>query len=218
MYPSLYIFKTILASKENYTFLKYFCAIRINPLFNIRELPDNLCYVSPWYFNDIIFNVRRSVHIKNFPCIKSSDMYKFLLPKSIPTVQDKYNFKWEKIWPRTTFKYIKLHERDVLFKFLHGILPNKKRLYQMKQSNSPLCPHCNVIEDNSHMFLNCIKIQDILKYFKTVLNDTCNVEHVNIEKLLYLDIKLRTKKQMNTAIVLSVNYISTVWYNRCKNH
>ena len=118
--------KQFLASKENDTFLKYFCAIRINPLFNIRKLPQNLCYVSPWYFNDIIFNVRRSVHIKNFPCIKSSDMYKFLLPKSIPTVQDKYNFKWEKIWPRTTFKYIKLHERDVLFKFLHGILPNKK--------------------------------------------------------------------------------------------
>ena len=28
---------------------------------------------------------------------------------------------WEKIWPRTTFRYINLHERDVIFKYLHDI-------------------------------------------------------------------------------------------------
>ena len=109
--------KQFLASKENESFLKYFCAIRINPIFNIRELPVNLSYVSPWYFTDIIFNIRRCVRLKNFPCIKSSDMYNFLLPESKPTVQEKYNFTWEKIWPRITFKYIRLDERDVIFKF-----------------------------------------------------------------------------------------------------
>ena len=87
----------------------------------------------------------------------------------------------------------------------------------MKQSNSPLCPLCNVIEDNSHMFLKCKKVQGILEYFKIVLENTCNLDNVNIEKILYLDIKLKTKKQMNTVIVMSVHYISTVWYNRCRN-
>ena len=157
------------------------------------------------------------MRLKKIPCIKSSDMYNFLLPESKPTVQEKYNFNWEKIWPRITFKYIKSNEREVIFKFLHGILPTKSRVYQMKQSNSPLCPLCNVIEDNSHMFLKCRKVQGILEYFKIVLRNTCNLDNVSIEKILYLDIKLKTKKQMNTVIVMSVHYISTVWYNRCRN-
>ena len=80
------------------------------------------------------------------------------------------------------------------FSFLHGILPTKNRLYQMEQSDCPLCPLCNNIEDHIHMFLKCRKIQGILEYFKIMLKNICNLEHVNFEKLLYLDIKLRTKK------------------------
>ena len=116
-----------------------------------------------------------------------------------------------------TFKYISLHERDVIFKYLHGILPTKARLYKMKQINSPLCPLCNILEDNNHMFLKCKKIQSVLDYFKIVLRKTCNIEHINLEKLICLDLKLKTKKQLNTAIILTVHYISTIWYNRCRN-
>ena len=56
----------------------------------------------------------------------------------------------------------------------------------MKQINSPLCPLCNVLEDNIHMFLKCKYIQNILDYFKYIL---C---------VIYLDFKFKTKKQMNT--------------------
>ena len=87
----------------------------------------------------------------------------------------------------------------------------------MKQINSPLCPFCNVLEDNIHMFLKCKYIQNILDYFKYILCVVCNVDQVNLEKIIYLDFKFKTKKQMNTAIILTVHYISTIWYNRCKN-
>ena len=63
----------------------------------------------------------------------------------------KHNLNWEKIWPRITFKYINFQERDVIFKLMHGILPTKLRLHEMKQIISPLCPFCNVLEDNIHM-------------------------------------------------------------------
>ena len=209
--------KQFLASQENNSFLKYFCAIRINPIFNIRELPENVCYISPWYFNEIIVNIRKCLHMKHFPCIKAADMYKFLLPDSKPAVQDKHSLNWEKIWPRTTFKYVNLHERDVHFKYLHGILPTKLRLFQMKQINCQMCPNCNIVEDNNHMFLKCKKVKQISDYFKIILSNVCTIEHVNLESMLYLDLKLKTKRQLNTAIILIVHYISTIWYNRGRN-
>ena len=39
-----------------------------------------------------------------------------------------HNLNWEKIWPRITFKYINVHERDVILKIMYGILPTKLRL------------------------------------------------------------------------------------------
>ena len=128
-----------------------------------------------------------------------------------------HNLNWEKIWPRITFRYINVHKRDVILKLIHVILPTKMRLHKMKQINSPLCPFCNVLEDNIHMFLKCKYIQNILDYFKYILCVVCNVDHVNLEKIIYLDFKFKTKKQMNTAIILTVHYISTIWYNRCKD-
>ena len=65
--------KHFLVSKENDSFLKLFCAIRLNPVFNIRELPENVTYISPWYLNVAINNIRKFLHIKNFPNIKSLD-------------------------------------------------------------------------------------------------------------------------------------------------
>ena len=38
-----------------------------------------------------------------------------------------------------------------------------------------------------------------------------------MEKVLYLDIKAKSKKQLNTTIILTVQYIATVWYNRARN-
>ena len=124
--------KQFIASQENETFLKYFCAIRVNPIFNIRELPTNVCYVPPWYFNETIVNIRKCLHLKKFPYIKSADMYQFLLPESKPAVEERYRLKWDKVWTKIIFRYINLRERDVILNFLLGILPTKSRLFQMK--------------------------------------------------------------------------------------
>ena len=209
--------KHFLTAQENDSLLKYFCGIRLNPIFNIRELPTNLSFTSPWYFNDIIDDIRTCLHLRKFPNINSNDIYSIMLPECKPTVTEKHNLNWKQIWKQTTFKYISVHEREVIYKFIHGILPNKMRLYQMKQNRSPLCPTCNVIEDNSHMFIKCRNIENILNYFKYILNIVCNICNVNVEKIIFLDIKTKTKKELNTATVLIVNYVATIWYNRNRN-
>ena len=74
------------------------------------------------------------------------------------------------------FKFIDIHDREVVFKHMHGILPTKLRLFHMKQKSSGLCQKCNVPEDNIHMFVECKKIKDIFLYFKTILKDVSEVK------------------------------------------
>ena len=107
--------------------------VRVNPIFNIRELPENVTYICPWYFNDIIINIRKCLHYKKNPCIRSSGMYDFLLPETKPLVNERHDFSWGKIWKHINFRYINVYEREIIFKFIHEILPTNSKLFQMKQ-------------------------------------------------------------------------------------
>ena len=89
-----------------------------------------------------------------------------------------------------------------MYKFMHGILPTKFRLFQIKQSTSPLCDWCNIVEDNLHMFGNCQKVQALFGYFLDVLKKVCNIGNVNIQNLLYLDTQNIGRQKRNTQVVL----------------
>ena len=64
------------------------------------------------------------------------------------------------------------------------------------------------------MFQECIKVTLINNYFNNLLRNICNIESRDMNKILHLDINAQSKKDTNTAIILTTSYISTVWYNR----
>ena len=90
--------KQFVASQENEMFLKYYCSIRVNLIFNIRDLPINLTYPCTWYFNEIVINLRTFLNLRNFPNITSSDMYLVMLTECKPSITEQYNMNWDKIW------------------------------------------------------------------------------------------------------------------------
>ena len=101
-----------------------------------------------------------------------------------------------------------------MYKHMHGILPTKLKLFQIKQSVSPLCDRCNVVEDNLHMFSQCQKVQIPFKYFLYLLNKVCKVENFNIQNVLYLDTQNISRQKRNTLVVITSTFISTIWFNR----
>ena len=93
--------------------------------------------------------------------IKSVDIYRYVLPESYPTVENNLNLNWKKAWPKLQFRFINMYDREVIFKHMHNILPNKKRLFQIKLNSSDLCAKCNVQENDLHMFIKCDKIKEL---------------------------------------------------------
>ena len=152
--------------------------------------------------------------MKVVDALKSIDIYSFFLPKTQPIVQQNTNINWNRAWKNLNFKFINIREREIVFKLLHNILTTKKRLFQIKRARSPICVLCNVNEDISHMFTRCIKVRILLRYFGDILKNVCNIDNMDIDRILYLDIKAGSKQDTNTAIILTTSYIATVWFNR----
>ena len=55
--------------------LKYFCAIRVNPLLDIRELTSKVSYVNPEYFTGPITIIRKMKHFRTFPIFNSNNSF-----------------------------------------------------------------------------------------------------------------------------------------------
>ena len=109
-----------------------------------------------------------------------------------------------------------IYERDVTFKFLHDIITTRSRLFQIKKMDSPSCLICNSVESKLHMFIECVKVKSIFKYFKHLLNKNCDIRDFVDFNMLHLDFKA-SGKQKDTAIVLITSYIGCIWQNRESN-
>ena len=160
---------------------------------------------------------RKIIHIPKFPNIKSPIIYSTFLPEVQASENQARTINWKRSWKLMNFTYMDIRERELMFKFMHNILTTKKRLYQIKRADSPLCEICHVNEDIKHMFSECNKVSIVRDYFKVLLKDICGIECRDINKILHLDIKAQSKIDTNTAIILTTSYVSTVWLNRANN-
>ena len=101
-----------------------------------------------------------------------------------------------------------------MFKYLHGILTTKLRLFNIKQVASPLCERCNLVEDNLHMFSTCTKVKPLVLYFRNIIENVCDIKSCSMKDVLYLQNTTINKLQCNTLVVLTSTFIGTVWYFR----
>ena len=103
--------------------------------------------------------------------------------------------------------------REVRFKYLHEILPNKHRLKQIRRSRDDLCDTCEMPETNIHMMYYCNDIILPKRFLRNLLTHCC-VGEINLLKFMFLDISKRDKKLKKTVIILIITYISSIWYGR----
>ena len=105
----------------------------------------------------------------------------------------------------------------MVFKYLHEILPNKLRLYNIKKSLTSNCDICNLEENNMHMFYYCKEIKVLVQFLKELLQKCLNRTDLSLVKLIFLDTSGLKKKDSNTVTAIVTSYICTIWYNR-ENH
>ena len=209
------VIKRFIVSKDT-DLIRFYMALRVNTLFSIRKLPEKVSYINTPYYEYSIETIRKCYHIKNFPNVSSKDIYNMLYVVTQPEIEKLYpNYDWKSIWRNVAFKPINVYDRNIIFKYIHEILANKKRLYDMRLKFSPLCDQCGIEESNIHLFLYCYKVQPCIILMKKLVFYLCNMDIGNsLLRCLFLDIPKVNKSVQNTLCVIICSYISWVWYNR----
>ena len=94
--------------------------------FSVKGLSD---VVKTWWSHENKQKSRNEDHYEKIieEILEISEDELYGLDDEVPGTKQ-HNLNWEKIWPTITFKYINVHERDVIFKLMYGILPTKLRL------------------------------------------------------------------------------------------
>ena len=153
--------------------------------------------------------------MRGFPNISSKSIYENIIPKHKPTIESHYElYNWISIWKNVTSKCILLHERETIFKYLHEILPTKKRLKDIRQVPSATCDHCTNEESNIHIVYQCERYIDVINWFKNILRNVCGLRNPQLMKLLFLDIPKVNRKCKNVIIMLVSTYIVSMWQAR----
>lgn len=204
---------------DRYNFMsKYYISSRTHDLFDEVLLLREASPTIPSNYLDVFKILVKFKELPNFPLIKAKVIYNSSLPSPGPTVESKYPlYNWPCIWENISLKFIVPRDRDIIYKYLHEILPNRKRLKEMRITNDPKCPHCDVEESNIHMVYFCIKVKNLVLWLKNALKYFCNFQNCNYLKILYFDLPKVTKLTRNTAILVISSYIVNIWLCKEKN-
>ena len=195
--------------------MNHYMASRINNLFNFRGLPNRISNRNAPYYTYAIDTIKQCKIHKDFPNFTSKVIYEMILPDITPNVQIKYpNLDWGNVWKTVNFKYLNIHDRPVIYKFIHRILPTNKRLFIIKIRNNPLCDHCQIEDTILHKFHDCQKIQNCLNWVRKLIVYLCDIYVNDLETLISLDLPKVNKKVKNTLCIIMCSFISCTWYNR----
>ena len=122
------------------------------------------------------------------------------MPKSTPKIETDYSlYKWTTIWKNLCSDFVMVNERDVLYRFLHEILPTKKRLKEIHSIPSSKCDNCEHEESNIHFVFQCEKHTEVVLWFKSLLQKFCNLDNPQLIKLSFLLTPRIGKKYKNAT-------------------
>ena len=80
-----------------------------------------------------------------------------------------------------------LNEREMMYKYLHEILPTKKRLKDIRRIADSTCEYCAQEESNIHFVFQCEHYSAVVVWFKNILERFCGiVKKPTVNKIKFL--------------------------------
>ena len=133
------VIKQFLFSERN-DLIRFYMTSRIGNIFSIRNPPRENSRINAPYFEFTVDTIRRCTGHKNFPNLKSKDVYVLISPQCKPDIENLYPvYDWKNIWRQLSFRFMNLQDRKIMFKYIYEILPTNKRMAQIRQRESPRC-------------------------------------------------------------------------------
>ena len=148
--------------------------------------------------------------------VNSKDLYmSFTSSFPPPKITYKYDVDWSLVWMRLDSPVLDPQAREYLFMIINNIVPNRDRLYtKMHMVNSPNCLHCKVREDNTHLFMECVMVQEAWGWVRLKLLSILPVECAITSNFEFLHLMFQNCAMDDEAVWLLGGFLEFVWLEK----
>ena len=236
-------------SKANSLFLKSTCRMLVTPNtsyyqhiqywlgLDLREYFPNMAngphseLIPPYFQNmkDLLIEGLKHETIKanKLKFVSSKFLYQeFTTTFPPPKVIYKYDLNWNLVWKRLNNPVHDTAARDILFRMIHNIIPNRQRLFKLNQCLDPFCLEEQIVrngevvggqeEDNEHLFTSCLRTREpwlwlrrrILEFLPDTSHNLSNWEIIHLTFPEYI--------HESTVLWLISSYCDIIWNDLVK--
>ena len=146
--------------------------------------------------------------------VTARDLYRgFTSSFPPPKVVFKFDVDWDIVWKRLQYSVLDHASREILFLILHNIIANKDRMYRFNMAASPNCLTCGVVQDNNHLFCECVSVREAWFWIRQRLLSLLPPEAArtsNFELLHFMFVESMLDRE---AVWLLGIYVKLVWDN-----
>ena len=153
-------------SSRQYSHIKYWLGLYIGEYFpDMRQCPHGEI-ITPYFQHMKALLVGgfmlKDIEPTKLHLVTAKKLYQgFTTTFPPPKVTFKYfDFEWSQVWERLQDPVLDSMARDIIFMIIHNIVANKERVNRFNMAPSPNCPECDVVQDNVHLFCECVLVRE----------------------------------------------------------
>ena len=128
-----------------------------------------------------------------------------------PKIIYKYGINWGPVWLRLQNPVLELLSRDILFMIIHNIVANKERVHRFNMINSPNCTDCGVIQDNVHLFCECVSVREAWFWLRQRMLDLLPATSGMTSNFEFLHLMFEASALENEVVWLLGVHVQLVW-------
>ena len=157
------------------------------------------------------------ISVSNWRKLTNKNIYNsYTVEFPVPKVERDAGVTLSHIWKKLLSPSLQSESKEVLYLSIHNKLPVRERLFRIGIVNDPYCEECleetgAVISDVLHVFCQCMKVQDIWKLIRTIINGLLPVSLKDVEDVQLLSLNFRKSAKDDEITWLISTYVAEVW-------
>ena len=205
-------------SSKQYNHVKYWLGLYVKDIFPDMGVGPHAEILSP-YFQHMKALLSGAVILGDIDVVK----LKLVTAKSLylgftstfppPKIVYKYDVDWSCVWSRQQNSVLDIMGKEILFLIVHNIIANKDRVFKFNMTASPNCTLCGVVQDNVHLFCECVNVREAWFWMRQRLLGFLTEEEHQTSNFEFINLMFPASLFDNEIVWLLGVYVHQVWKN-----
>ena len=206
------------STSKEYNHIKYWAGIYLKEWFPDMGRGPHAELLTPYFQHMKALLVAGftlgDITVRNLKRVTAKELYmSFTSTFPPPKVIFKFDVDWDLVWKRLQYQVLDPSSREIHFLIIHNIVANKDRMHKFNMTASPACPSCGVVQDNVHLFCECVSVREAWFWLRQRLLSLLPPEAAATSNFEFLHFMFMKDLLDNEAVWLLGIYVKLVWDN-----